>query len=236
MNWLHSKKMGFYFSYVIGLSTVLLTPPLAQAYQSLIPVASASQLPKILRQIEAKYAKAGSIQAKFDQVTESAGLQRRKHSSGIITIKAPDKLRWETLSPDKNLLVSDGKKFWFYTPPFSENENGQVIERNGKDVRSSFMSALMAGSFSTAQLSGRIKITQKSPTEYSLAIKKGAAGTVTQAKIQIDQKEKLIKKVFLTHADGNTAEISLSEIRLGALTEDALFTFIAPAHTEVVKE
>lgn len=229
-------KKGWTISCAGLLTWVSLTSGSAFAFKSRIPTPPSAALPKVLQEIETKYSQAGTIQAQFEQVTESAGLQRKKHSSGTITIKTPDKIRWETLSPDKNLLISDGKTFWFYTPPFDTEENGQLIERKGKDIRSTLTSALMTGSFSAAQRNAKMKIIRNTPAEYTLLLKKGSAGTVTQAKIQINLKEKLIQKVTLTHSDGNTAEISLSQILLGQKTEDSLFTFNAPPNTDIVKE
>lgn len=230
------RSSGWTISCVGLLTWVCLSSSSAFAFKSRIPTPPSTTLPKILQEIETKYSQAGTIQAQFDQITESTGLQRKKHSSGTITIKTPDKIRWETLSPDKNILVSDGKTFWFYTPPFESGENGQLIERKGKDIRSTLTSALMTGSFSAAQRNAKMKIIRNTPAEYTLLLKKGSAGTVTQAKIQIDLKEKLIKKVILNHSDGNTAEISLSQIHLGQQTADSLFTFTAPPNTDIVNE
>lgn len=193
-------------------------------------------LPPELQEIEERYANAGTVEAQFEQVTESAHLKQKKKSSGLIQLKIPAKIRWETTAPDKSLLVSDGNRFWFYTPPFDEEEDGQLIERKGSDVRSKMATALMSASFSKAQKKHGLKIIRGGPSRFTLIPRKGSAGTVVEAKIELDPGEKIIRKIFLFHSDGNIAEITLTKVELGKPLEESLFTFSPPPHTQLVKE
>ncbi|HLD99470.1 MAG TPA: outer membrane lipoprotein chaperone LolA [Bdellovibrionota bacterium] len=193
----------------------------------------AAKLPPLLQEVEAKYARATTLEADFSQINVVSALKRTKTSSGHIQFKRPDKIRWETVKPDPNLLVSDGKKFWFYTPPFDEGEQGQVIEKKTSEVQTKFAHALLSGSFSIAR---NMKVKQEKPSRFALIPKKGTAGTVIRAEIEVDPGEKLIKKVILSHRDGNRSEISLSAIKLGEPLEDRLFNFVPPPDTDVIKE
>ncbi len=193
---------------------------------------AAHPLPALLEEVEAKYSKASTLEAKFDQITHSAAMGTTKTSSGIIMVKRPNKVRWETLKPDKSLLVSDGRKFWFYTPPFDESEKGQVIEKRSSDVQSKLAQALLSGSFSTAR---DMKVREERPAIFSLTPKPGSAGTVMKALIEIDTASRTIKRVELEHQDGNRAEISLSEIVLGKDADDRYFVFDAPPGTDVIR-
>lgn len=186
-------------------------------------------LPQLLIQVEAKYAKEQTLKAEFSQVNFSAALKQKKTVSGIIMFKRPDKIRWETKIPDPNVLVSDGKKVWFYTPPFDEGERGQLIEKKSTEVQTKLTNALLSGSFSAAH---DLKIEQKSTSHFVLYPKTGTAGTVVRAEIDIDPERKLIHKVTLKHRDGNQSEITLSGIELGKPLEDEVFRFKAPANTD----
>lgn len=117
--------------------------PKAETYDS-----TESNLPKALQEVEKRYAEAGTLFAEFKQLNETAATGQKKESQGILYAKRPGKVRWETRSPDANLLVSDGKKFWFYTPPFDEDERGQLIERKASEVQTKLANALLSGSFS----------------------------------------------------------------------------------------
>ena len=109
------------------------------------------ELPLLLKQVEAKYQKAQTLSAEFTQKNENVTLGQTKNNTGKIYFKRPHKVRWETLEPDKSILIGNGKTFWFYTPPFEEGERGQVIKKAAAQVQSKLANALLSGSFSMIQ-------------------------------------------------------------------------------------
>jgi len=208
---------------------------LAVSFSILSPLAQASvmqaPLPKLLQEVEAKYAAAATMSAEFAQTNESAALKQTKKSSGRIYAKRPGKVRWETLKPEANLLVSDGVRFWYYTPPFDETEHGQLIEKKSSQVQSKLANALLSGSFSIAR---DMKIRAEGGSSFTLVPKPGTAGTVASARIQVNPTEKLIEKVILQHKDGNRSEIELKKIELGRQLGEELFHFSPPPNTDRV--
>lgn len=202
-------------------------------FQSASAWAGAQWLPQLLREVETKYSKAPSLSMQFTQSSELTSTKQTKISSGTIEFKRPGKIRWETLKPDPSLLVSNGNKFWIYTPPFDESEHGQVIEGTSIESQSKLATALLSGAFSVAK---DMKIRAESALVFSLTPKPGAAGTVKRALIQIDPNDRLIKKVTLEHRQGNRTEISLSQIELSKNIDDSRFTFTPPPHTDHIKQ
>lgn len=192
-----------------------------------------ARVPEILSSIQANYVRNKTLVAEFTQVNESAALKTKKTSQGRILIKRPNKLRWETLEPERNILVSDGRKFWFYTPPFDEEEKGQVIERRNSQVQSKLANALISGDFSALSGEG---IQETEPNHFLIQPSPGTAGTVVEARVVVDPERKLIQKVSLRHSDGNTSEISLTRIQLGESLGDELFSFVPPPNTDVIRE
>lgn len=187
------------------------------------------RLPKLLAEVEKKYADAATVLAEFEQVNKVAALNRTEKTSGNIAVKRPGKVRWQTLLPEPNLFVSDGRTYWFYTPPFDEEEPGQVIIRQSNEVQSELANALLSGSFSKTE---GMKIEEKSPSHFVLHPKKGSAGTVREAEVHVDPEKKLIERVVLEHEGGNRSDIRLSEIQLGKPLEDRMFHFTPPPNTE----
>ena len=190
-------------------------------------------VPTELLAIEKKYVAAKTLEAQFSQHDEVKLTGTTKDSSGVLMIRHPDQFRWETLKPEKNLLVSDGKKFWFYTPPFEEGENGQVLERKTSEVQSELANALLAGAFSKVR---GVKITKNSPSKFRLLPNDGVAGSVKVAEIEIDPAKGLIQKLHLEHLGGNKTSVSLTNIKLGGKFADAFFQFVTPPKTDVVRE
>jgi outer membrane lipoprotein carrier protein len=206
------------------LSALLLTVFASQTLAS-----QPTALPPILQEVEASYAKAGTLYAHFEQVAESAALKTKKKSAGDITIQRPNKLRWQTMTPDPNLLVSDGKHAWFYTPPYDPSERGQYTELPATKIQSKLASALLSGEFSE---NPGLAVKSVSDHEFVLTPKAGTAGTVSEARVEIDPVTKTITRVQLTHRDGNRADIHLSGIKLGDRFGDEVFVFKAPPNTD----
>ena len=190
-------------------------------------------IPQALLQLEKSYVKASTVSAKFVQVNDIAATALKKTSDGYLTLQRPDRFRWETLKPDKNLLVSDGKTFWFYTPPFDETEKGQVVVRRKSQVNSKMASLLLSGNFSAAKKLRFITVSEK---EFDLKpIGKSAEG-IRIMHLTLADDGKTIQKVILEHQGGNKTEITLSEVVLGLKLDPGTFNFAPPPGTDVVKE
>jgi outer membrane lipoprotein carrier protein len=213
------------------LKIALLLPLSALAATPSAPTATV--IPSELKKIEAKYAASKTLEAKFSQTQEIKLTGAKKESSGVVTLQIPSHFRWETLSPDKNLLVSDGVKFWFYTPPFADGERGQVIEKKTSDIQSELASILLSGNFSRIK---NVKIKKKAKNIFTLIPGAGVAGSVKLAEIEISKKNAVIERVLLEHEGGNRAEVRLKDVKLGVAVEPGLFKFVTPPGTDQIKE
>ncbi len=190
-------------------------------------------LPEELIAIEKKYLEAKTLEADFAQKDDVKLTGSKKESSGVLMIRHPNQFRWETLKPDKNLLVSDGRMFWFYSPPFEAGERGQLIEKKTSEVQSELANALLSGAFSKIR---GLEVKKLTPIRFKLIPSAGIAGTVQSAEIEIDAAKNTINKLFLEHAGGNKTEITLSNIKLAGKINDAYFRFNTPPGTDVIRE
>ena len=66
--------------------------------------------------LKEKLAKFQQINADFIQRVVSPEGELLNESEGQFTISRPGKFRWETLTPEEELIVSDGKTMWLYSP------------------------------------------------------------------------------------------------------------------------
>ena len=197
-------------------------------------LAAESPLPPLLQEVQAQYQKSAGIQAQFTQSTEIKATRQTKKAQGRIWIKRPGKLRWETLEPDPNILVSDGKVYWFYTPPFDTGERGQVIIRKKSQVQTQFLNGLLSGTFDFGK--GAVTVAEKTKNIFLLKPKTGTAGDVSIAEVEIESAKKMISRVTLTHTSGNTTRIELQEISLVSKLEDSLFRFTVDKNTDKIVE
>ena len=199
-----------------------------------VSAGAAVPLPPLLGEVQAQYQKVSGIEARFNQETDVKATRQIKKAKGRIWIKRPNKLRWETLEPDPNILVSDGQTFWFYTPPFDPTERGQVIIKKTAQVQTRFLNSLLSGSFDFGN--GAVSIEDRMRGRFLLRPKPGTAGDVKSAEIEIDPIKKTIHQVELVHASGNRTAIKLEELKLLSKIDDKWFRFIPDKNTDKIVE
>ena len=87
------------------LAAVLLLPGLASA---------APQAGNAIARLQAFLRDVHSLKADFTQVVLNANLQQVRKSVGTLAIKRPDRFRWDYATPNKEIIVADGKRVWIY--------------------------------------------------------------------------------------------------------------------------
>lgn len=196
-----------------------------------ISVVHAAKCPPIIKETEALYQKKLTVTADFEQKTFSKGLGTEETSRGHVKLKRPDKIRWDTVSPSENQLISDGKMFWYYTPPFNPGEPGQVIERKASSEKSKLAYALLSGKFSSMKEVSCSSIDDKT---VMLTPKKGSAGTVQKLQVRFNTQSKTIEWVELNHENGDRVSIQLSQVKLGEKIDSKVFQFVRQKNTLLI--
>ena len=88
--------------------------------------ASAAQGHKLIDRVQRYYRKAKDFTAAFDQLYTYVAFGRTQEATGLVVVKRPGLLRWETDKPERTIIVLDGKDYWQYTP-----EDKQVTVKRG---------------------------------------------------------------------------------------------------------
>lgn len=207
----------------------------------LVGCSQAAQSPlELVKAVEAHYLKAKTLQASFQQEQWVEITGQDKVTEGTLEVKLPGEFRWETLTPDRSLVVSDGKSVWFYTPPFSEGGRGQILKQAVGGHQTVLLQALLAGNLSRIQFTKLRRVACKSCAQGVEALemipKKGTAAGVTTARVFVDSKKHEISRVELSYRSGNRSKISLQNLVLGKPFEPGRFRFVAPPDTDVLKE
>jgi outer membrane lipoprotein-sorting protein len=193
---------------------------------------SSSKLPGLLLKVQNNYKIQKTIEAEFEQIEFIKLTGQTKKSSGHLLIQYPDHFRWETLESQsgKSLVVSNGHKIWVYTPPFDAGEKGQVIISESQTTQSDLGKALLSGNFSKLS-KYKLKPLAKAHFQFSGT----AQNQIHKIEVEVDEKLLFVKKIFLEYTGGNSAQISLSQAKLGSKINPDLFNFIVPAQTEIIK-
>ena len=73
---------------------------------------SVSALANDAEALKTKLAGLESFKAAFTQSVTDENGEVVHEATGNLTMARPDKLRWETLSPDETVLIADGSAVW----------------------------------------------------------------------------------------------------------------------------
>ncbi|MDG2672997.1 outer membrane lipoprotein chaperone LolA [Vibrio parahaemolyticus] len=160
--------------------------------------------------------------ADFSQQVLSPEGETVMEGEGSVEIARPSLFRWSTTFPDENLLVSDGKTLWYYSP-FIEQVSIYWQEQATEQTPFVLLTRNRASDWDN------YKISQKG-NEFTL-IPTAVDSTQGQFQINIDAKG-VVKGFNVIEQDGQKGLFTFSNVKLGKPKADR-FTFTVPKGVEV---
>ncbi|EOK6313943.1 outer membrane lipoprotein chaperone LolA [Vibrio parahaemolyticus] len=160
--------------------------------------------------------------ADFSQQVISPEGETVMEGEGTVEIARPSLFRWSTTFPDENLLVSDGKTLWYYSP-FIEQVSIYWQEQATEQTPFVLLTRNRASDWDN------YKISQKG-NEFTL-IPTAVDSTQGQFQINIDAKG-VVKGFNIIEQDGQKGLFTFSNVKLGKPKADR-FTFTVPKGVEV---
>ena len=114
---------------------------------------AAQTAPQIVRSVEARYAHANTLEAKFYERYRASG-QPGQSESGTVYFSKPGRMRWEYESPATKLFLVDGANVWLYVPADRTASRAKLKESD--DWRTPL--ALLTGKVHLDRLCGKIEL------------------------------------------------------------------------------
>jgi outer membrane lipoprotein carrier protein len=121
-------------------------------------------VPEIVRAVEARYAHAHNLEAKFYERYRASG-QPGQSESGTVYFSKPGRMRWEYESPSTKLFLVDGTNVWLYVPADRTASRAKLKESD--DWRTPL--ALLTGKIHLDRLCGKIALLTFSGTSVTPA-------------------------------------------------------------------
>ncbi|WP_372378254.1 outer membrane lipoprotein chaperone LolA [Vibrio natriegens] len=160
--------------------------------------------------------------ADFSQQVISPEGETVMEGEGTVEIARPSLFRWSTTFPDENLLVSDGKTLWYYSP-FIEQVSIYWQEQAAEQTPFVLLTRNRASDWDN------YKVSQKG-NEFTLI---PTAVDSTQGRFQINIDAKGIVKGFnVIEQDGQRGLFKFSNVKIGKPKANR-FTFTIPKGVEV---
>ncbi|HTY03734.1 MAG TPA: outer membrane lipoprotein chaperone LolA [Rhodocyclaceae bacterium] len=168
-----------------------------------------------------KYARGSFVQT----VTGKAG-RKPQESAGFFAFSRPGKFRWSYEKPYRQLLVSDGQKFWNYDPDLKQVTVGKIGQAIGASP-----AALLAGD----DLEKNFTLTDAGAQdgyEFVDAVPKAKDSTFERVRIGFRQNLPLILEVRDNF--GQTTTLYLNQFEVNAPLPPDVFLFNPPKGVDVV--
>ncbi len=171
-----------------------------------------------------------TMTANFTQVVMSSDGVELQKSTGTMAISRPGRFRWQTLTPMKQEIITNGTTVWIYDPALQQ----VVIRKLNQSISQTPILLLtqthdyLEKSFNIRQIKNK-KISQW----FSLTPKK--SGEVFNQVILAFQNNQISQMQFSNQL-GQQTIIKLSKVKTGVLIPASQFTFKAPKGVDVVKE
>ena len=193
--------------------------------------AQAASVPTIVKRLQARYDSTKGFRADFTQEVESATLGQKVESRGKVFFKKPGRMRWEFTSEPQQLLVSDGKFFWFYQPA-----EKQVLKTPFQHaLRSNTPASFLTG---VGRVDQDFTVTLQGETKqiYNLRLTpKQDPEAIGLMDLEVDAKTFDILQATIIDPLGNTTRVRFTNINRKIPLEDNLFRFTVPSGVDVVE-
>lgn len=196
---------------------------------------------EVAKKLQITYEKAANLAAEFNQTTTMKFSSRVRRGSGTMVFSKPGRMRWDYLTPDYQVLISDGDTISMYF-----EKNRQMIVSNAKDyLQSDVTYSFFAGSgnilkdfevsepdiFTQTDNSYLIKMTPKSVHPHVSSIHLWVTrDSFLITHMQIVDHFETVTDLFFGNIQINTDYYGSHEIG-----ED-LFSFRPPADTEIIEQ
>jgi len=214
--------------YALALLTLALfaAPAVAQP--------ATTSLDDVVRGVEGAYGKMTDLKAEFTQTAFNKSLNQTIPASGTVYLKKGGKLRWEYAEPTPQVVVSDGKTIWLYTPTLNQVNTGPAPEALAGPA-GSFLNGLgkLRQHFNVRLLNPA----QPKDAEGNVVLDltpKHPLPTLTRLILSFDPGGWQVRKAVVHDQFENTVTMKFTKLAINAGLDDKLFAFVAPKGVSTV--
>jgi chaperone LolA len=189
---------------------------------------SAQTAEGVLEKARKKYDSLADAELHFTQTVKFPVSHLEQRITGQLLMKKTNHYRMET---DEMVVVTDGETVWSY----SRANNQVLIDRFKVDERMFSPERILTAAPAdySATLIGKEKIGSQ-PTVVIKLIPSADQGFIKALKLWIGENDFLTRKVEMVDANGKETTYMVSDLRTNIGLSDTLFSYTAPANSEVV--
>ncbi len=196
---------------------------------ALLALPLSAQASPLTDAIQKRYETIQHFQADFQQELTNAASGSVEKRSGRIWFKQPSLVRWDTLKPEKEILVVGQNAVWNYV----EADKIAMKYRTNQVFNSKTMIRFLSGK---ANLKEDFKVTEQGAEDGLIKVRlvpKEPEPSMVMAYIWVDPKTHLLGRVLIVDFFGNGNQLTLLGLATDKRPEAKLFEFTPPAGVQV---
>jgi outer membrane lipoprotein carrier protein len=211
----------------VGLALILLAVSLSTSASANFTVQSLD-LNSLIDGLQRKYSRMQGLDADFVQIYRGPD-GRVIREAGHLLLKRPSKARWEYLSPERKLFVSDGKNVFFYV--YGEKNATRATIKEAADPQIPFLFLLGRGNL-------RRDFTRIEVATGELAIGAGnqvlrlfpkrAPEEFKELLVEVSPASAEVRRMVIFERSGARMDFLLSNVRENLIAPDSQFQFTPP--------
>ena len=211
-------------------------PALLAAWMLVTPVAAQQSPAELAQALQRKYNGVRDFSTDFTHTYVGGVLKRKLTETGRLAVKKPGKMRWEYVSPEKKLFVSDGVKVYSYIPADKQVIVGTVPPQDqattpalflaGKgDLTRDFTPSAATAPAGVPAGTLALKLVPRTPQpDYDWLVLLVEPGTLALRGLQTGD------------AQGGTSTFSFSNLKENVGVSDKEFAFSMPRGVDVITD
>lgn len=165
-----------------------------------------------------------TFQANFSQVIQNKNGSTLQESNGKMALQRPGRFRWETLNPNQQLIIADGKIIWVYDKDLQE----VTQKKQTNDIQSPGLLL----SDSVDHLAKRYAISSSEKNDFTLTPYK--QDLFKSVELVFDNQNNL-SQMILHDNIGQTTQIQFTHTSTNQSLSPHLFIFRPPKNVDVIK-
>jgi len=188
-------------------------------------------LEQILDRMEQHYTNK-SFTAQFGQESTLKAMDITDFATGKMYVRYPGMMRWEYEKPEKQIIITDGKKLWIYRPDDNQVMTGSAPAFFSDGKGASFLSdiKLIREKFNISQV--------QSTDDYFYELKlepREKTLDVSDIRISVTKNTFTVIRIVTYNSYGDENRIELINNTFNVKLDDALFSFEIPPGADVLK-
>jgi outer membrane lipoprotein carrier protein len=189
---------------------------------------AAPALDEVVRGVEEAYGRMTDLRADIAQTAFNKSLNQTIPAQGTVYLKKGGKLRWEYTEPTPQVIVSDGKTIWLYTPMLNQVNTGPAPEALAGPA-GSFLSGLgrLHEHFGVRFLNPAQPRDAEGSVVLDLAPKQPLP-TLTRLILSFDPNGWQLRRAIVYDQFENTVTMKFTKLTINSGLDDRLFVFAAP--------